>query len=217
MHSKFIIADQRHFYLGSANLDWRSLNQKMEMGVLARDCPSLASDLASVFESYWQAATVTNKSTLHGMIQRLPPVKLTADIPVGVKSGTGGVKGQVYLAASPPFMNQPSREWDLDAILGLIRRAKTHIYINVMDYFPVFLYSDRYSEAEEGQGDGVRQYWPKIDDALRAAILRGVDMRIITAAIHHPQLGMRFMRSLQGLSGVDNHTGRVEVKIFKVG
>jgi phospholipase D3/4 len=27
MHSKFIIVDQRHLYLGSANLDWRSLNQ----------------------------------------------------------------------------------------------------------------------------------------------------------------------------------------------
>lgn len=27
MHSKFILADNRDFYLGSANLDWRSLNQ----------------------------------------------------------------------------------------------------------------------------------------------------------------------------------------------
>jgi phospholipase D3/4 len=27
MHSKFLIADRTHFYLGSANLDWRSLNQ----------------------------------------------------------------------------------------------------------------------------------------------------------------------------------------------
>lgn len=27
MHSKFLLVDQRHFYLGSANLDWRSLNQ----------------------------------------------------------------------------------------------------------------------------------------------------------------------------------------------
>ena len=27
MHSKFIITDKENFYLGSANLDWRSLNQ----------------------------------------------------------------------------------------------------------------------------------------------------------------------------------------------
>jgi phospholipase D3/4 len=27
MHSKFMIVDDRHFYMGSANLDWRSLNQ----------------------------------------------------------------------------------------------------------------------------------------------------------------------------------------------
>lgn len=27
MHTKFIISDSEHFYIGSANLDWRSLNQ----------------------------------------------------------------------------------------------------------------------------------------------------------------------------------------------
>ena len=32
MHSKFILADGRHIYLGSANLDWRSLSQVREPG-----------------------------------------------------------------------------------------------------------------------------------------------------------------------------------------
>ncbi|CAM6001212.1 unnamed protein product [Sphagnum balticum] len=27
MHAKFFVVDQRHFYLGSANVDWRSMNQ----------------------------------------------------------------------------------------------------------------------------------------------------------------------------------------------
>ena len=27
LHTKFIIADNRSFYLGSANMDWRSLTQ----------------------------------------------------------------------------------------------------------------------------------------------------------------------------------------------
>jgi len=56
MHSKFIVADHRHFYVGSANLDWRSIDQKMEVGVLARNCPTLANDLATIFETNWLAA-----------------------------------------------------------------------------------------------------------------------------------------------------------------
>lgn len=31
MHSKFLLADNKNFYLGSANLDWRSLNQVIDL------------------------------------------------------------------------------------------------------------------------------------------------------------------------------------------
>ncbi|KRY32501.1 Phospholipase D3 [Trichinella spiralis] len=57
MHSKFFVVDDRHFYLGSANLDWRSLNQKMELGVLVLNCPCLAKDLKHIFASYWNLAS----------------------------------------------------------------------------------------------------------------------------------------------------------------
>ncbi|VDN32397.1 unnamed protein product [Cylicostephanus goldi] len=53
MHSKFLISDRKHFYLGSANLDWRSLNQKMELGVLVENCECLAEDLKNIFDIYW--------------------------------------------------------------------------------------------------------------------------------------------------------------------
>lgn len=35
MHSKFILADNKDFYLGSANLDWRSLNQVSLIPILS--------------------------------------------------------------------------------------------------------------------------------------------------------------------------------------
>jgi len=31
MHSKLIVADNKHFYLGSANLDWRSLTHVINL------------------------------------------------------------------------------------------------------------------------------------------------------------------------------------------
>lgn len=53
MHSKFLVADGHSFYLGSANLDWRSLNQKMELGVLVENCDCLGEDLNNIFNVLW--------------------------------------------------------------------------------------------------------------------------------------------------------------------
>lgn len=38
LHTKFWIADGQHFYIGSANMDWRSLTQVKELGVLVKNC-----------------------------------------------------------------------------------------------------------------------------------------------------------------------------------
>uniref|UniRef100_A0A8R1TU27 PLD phosphodiesterase domain-containing protein n=1 Tax=Onchocerca volvulus TaxID=6282 RepID=A0A8R1TU27_ONCVO len=62
MHTRFIISDSEHFYLGSANLDWRSLSQslflgkKLELGVIVENCSCLAKDLSDIFEKYWEIA-----------------------------------------------------------------------------------------------------------------------------------------------------------------
>lgn len=53
LHTKFWIVDKKHFYLGSANLDWRALTQVKELGVLVRNCSCLAEDLSKVFSVYW--------------------------------------------------------------------------------------------------------------------------------------------------------------------
>lgn len=57
LHTKFWISDNKHIYLGSANMDWRSLTQVKEMGVLAMNCPTLARDLGKIFEEYWLLST----------------------------------------------------------------------------------------------------------------------------------------------------------------
>ena len=44
---------RRHFYVGSANFDWRSLTQVKEIGVLAMNCPKLAEDMTKIYEVYW--------------------------------------------------------------------------------------------------------------------------------------------------------------------
>ena len=44
---------RKHFYVGSANFDWRSLTQVKEMGVLVTNCPCLAQDMGKIWDVYW--------------------------------------------------------------------------------------------------------------------------------------------------------------------
>src|SRR4029077_4203877 len=53
MHQKIWIFDSRHLYLGSANMDWKSISQVKEMGVAVEDCPELAADAGTYFEAWW--------------------------------------------------------------------------------------------------------------------------------------------------------------------
>ena len=53
MHQKIWIFDARHLYLGSANMDWKSISQVKEMGVAVEDCPELAADAGKYFETWW--------------------------------------------------------------------------------------------------------------------------------------------------------------------
>lgn len=202
MHSKFVLADGRHFYLGSANMDWRSLSQKMELGVFVRDCPCLGQDLAKIFDVYWRAAAMKTATEVHRMIKQLPPAKYNAQRPLRLQDADGH-RLAVHLASSPKTMNCPLRSWDLDDILSAIRGARNHIHVHVMDYFPMFLYTQN------------RRYWPEIDNALREAIMRGVHVRIIAAALHFPDTGLHFLKSLETLGEIPG-AGSVEVRIFKV-
>lgn len=50
LHTKLWIIDRQHFYLGSANMDWRSLTQVKELGVVGYNCSCIAEDLGKIFD-----------------------------------------------------------------------------------------------------------------------------------------------------------------------
>src|SRR5215475_1170089 len=62
MHQKIWIFDQRHLYLGSVNMDWKSIAQVKEMGVAVEDCPALADDAGKYFEAWWKFAAAAPAS-----------------------------------------------------------------------------------------------------------------------------------------------------------
>ena len=50
LHSKLLVADRKHFYLGSANLSDRGLTKTKEMGIFVTNCPKLAENAGNLFE-----------------------------------------------------------------------------------------------------------------------------------------------------------------------
>ncbi|VIO86373.1 Uncharacterized protein BM_BM6716, partial [Brugia malayi] len=99
-----------------------------------------------------------------------------------------------HLKASPRSLNDLDRNWDLFSILNAVEKAKKFLYVEVMDYFPI--------------------YWPVVDNAIRRAILRGVEVKILTAAIHFSEYSLRFLSSLETLNRINDSS--IEVRILKV-
>lgn len=106
LHTKVWIVDGQHVYLGSANMDWRSLTQVKELGVLVENCSCLAKDVAKIFNVYWQMgaedARIPNKwpDNLSTKINIENPVKVNysvdhaANVFFAVSVGMGGCRGR---------------------------------------------------------------------------------------------------------------------------
>ncbi|XP_055547014.1 5'-3' exonuclease PLD3-like [Wyeomyia smithii] len=202
LHTKVWIVDRTHFYVGSANMDWRSLTQVKELGVLVTNCSCLASDVAKIFDVYWDMGTANSK---------IPPqwpekysTKYNSNNSISVKANDKFIV-DTYLSSSPPPMSPSGRSNDLDAIVDVIQRAEKFIHISVMDYFPLTLYTAK------------PHYWPIIDDALRkAAIERKVSVRLLISYWKHSrQSEAYFLNSIQALSGCIAGV-TIEVKRFMV-
>lgn len=201
LHSKFWVVDGRHVYVGSANMDWRSLSQVKELGAIIYNCSHLAEDLEKTFQTYWVLGTPQavlpkpwprNFST---HINRFHPLRGLFD----------GVPTTAYFSASPPSLCPRGRTQDLDAVLAVMRGAGEFIYVSVMEYFP----TTRFTHPA--------RYWPVLDNALRAAAFnKGVHVRLLVSCWFNTDPTMfTYLRSLQAfsnpLAGIS-----VDVKVFIV-
>lgn len=199
LHTKLWIVDGKHFYVGSANMDWRSLTQVKEMGVLVTDCACMATDMNKIFDVYWELGQQDSK------IPSPWPAELATNINSLSRLNLTNPSLQVYLSSSPPPFCPQGREVDVDAIVKVINTAEKFINIAVMDYFPTTLYTRK------------PHFWPVIDDAIRkAAIERGVEVRMLISHWDHTRPNIKnYLKSLQDLSGAYKRTN-ITVKMFTV-
>ncbi|CAG9535772.1 unnamed protein product [Cercopithifilaria johnstoni] len=218
LHTKFWVVDAKHFYLGSANLDWRSLTQVKELGVAVFSCECLAEDLMKVMNVYWEMGAPGKKvpsswpNELATLYNARNPIVATFN----------GEKNDVYISSAPRIFCPKGRIDDLEAILQVISAARKFIHISVMDYFPATLYLTN------------NRYWPVIDDALRKAAYNGIEVKLLISKWRttRPTL-FAFLKSLAVITStlpckrmydtkkkklicIPNTTGSIEVRIFIV-
>ncbi|XP_056228170.1 inactive phospholipase D5 isoform X2 [Seriola aureovittata] len=188
LHSSFIIVDRKHIYIGSADMDWRSLSKRKELGVVVYNCSCLALDFHRVFSFYWQLherdyiPSIWSKrvTALYGKNDAL-------ELQLNASHATA------YVSTSPEVLCPKDRTRDVEAIYQVVQSAKTFIFISVTDYLP--LVNRRF------RGTSVTRYWSPIDEVIReAVVLRGVRVRLLISFWKktHP-LTFNFATSLKSL------------------
>lgn len=181
MHAKYVVADAGGSapaaYVGSANLDWRSLTEIAEVGVAVRDA-EVVGRLEAVFEDDWAACAAPGRAR-EGRPAPPPPVELPFD------GETVGVR----VVVSPEGVVPDGAEAEIERLVEMITSAETSIRLAVMKYAPVDPYTRRY--------DG------RLDDAIRAAAGRGVEVRLLVADWAFDRPGLHYLRSLAAVPGIE--------------
>lgn len=156
MHAKYFIVDGKEVFLGSQNFDWRSIKHVSEVGVRVRHA-GFAKCVGDLFEMDWKLCDV--KSGKPGII----PGKSCYPFPFKIEEkGSEGI--EFYPVFSPKGMIPENALWEEKEILRLIDGAQKEILLQVLTYSPV---------------THDRAYYPQLDEALRRAANRGVEVRII--------------------------------------
>lgn len=200
LHTKMWMVDERQVYVGSANMDWRSLTQNKETGMVIKSCSLFAQDASKIIATYKYLAEKKSlprhwpcKFKTHSNLQH--PLKLTIN----------GLPSTVVLASSPDVFCPPQRSSDLSSILHIIDEAKQFIYVSVMDYAVSNLFSR------------TKRYWPIIDNALRRAALdRKVEVRLMTSLWKNSKSSMfHYLKSLAALNNTWKGVS-ISVRLFCV-
>lgn len=200
LHTKFWVVDKKHIYIGSANMDWRSLTQVKELGAVVYNCSCLAADLEKIFEAYWflgesQSIPSPWPNSFSTLYNKDTPLQLPLN----------DTQSSVYLSSSPPSFCAAGRTPDLQSILSVMDDAESFIYVAVMNYLPTMEFSYP------------KRYWADIDTQLRrAAYERRVKVRLLISCWGSTQpIMFPFLKSLASVYDPKSKLD-IQVRLFVV-
>lgn len=152
-HAKYFVIDGgRAAFIGSQNFDWRALKHIHELGVKIAD-PKICSQLATLFERDWKGKELTQGLKLAIALQKKKPTTAAWTSPV--------------LLASPWALNPAGIPDSESELVQLIGSATQELRIQVMDYYPL--------------NHKKTAFYPVIDNAIRAAAVRGVKVKLLVS------------------------------------
>ncbi|XP_039290381.1 5'-3' exonuclease PLD3-like isoform X2 [Nilaparvata lugens] len=201
LHTKLWLVDRKSAYIGSANLDWRSLTQVKEIGIYIKDCPCLAEDIGKIFDVYWMLGEPNAKRPDKWPSHLETNINEDTPLPVKIDNSDAGV----FVTSSPSLLCPEGRTTDLLGVTKIISEARKYIYISVMDYYPLIIFSKKH------------EYWGILDTYLKtAAINYDVEIRmLISSWTSTRDYANYFLRSLADINGAFHKT-KIFIKIFVV-
>ena len=173
-HAKFMIIDGTRAYVGSQNWDWRALMHIHEIGARITH-PDLSRAVGAIFDLDWALAGGSDPTG--GEYSAGP-----------FQTGPASDPCSVRLAASPPSALPRGIPHDEPMLIDLIDRAETRVRLQLLSYNP----SER---------DGT--YYGDLDQALRRAASRGVEVRIILSNWAKRSYMLPHIKSLAVLKNVE--------------
>ncbi len=155
MHAKYMIADGRDLYSGSANMDWRALDHIHELGIRIKN-KKLAKNFEAIFNDDWNNSDI-GRNTIKEDISFDEILNVYNELSIQTKN-YGGVT--LYPCFSPMAKMPVGFCDELDELVTLINNTKHSLHIQMYAY-------------------NTRDEFTNIDNALRSAAERGVKIKII--------------------------------------
>jgi len=174
-HAKFFVMDSRTAFVGSQNWDYRALEHIHELGVRIYG-PEPAGAVQAIFDHDWALAGG----------EALPTAEVSAGPWRLAVRGRG--EALVSLAASPPAGLPAGIPHDEPLLVDLIDRAEKDLRLHLLSYNP----SGR---------DG--HYYEVLENALRRAAARGVQVRIILSNWSKRKYMLPYVKSLAALYNIE--------------
>jgi phosphatidylserine/phosphatidylglycerophosphate/cardiolipin synthase-like enzyme len=178
LHAKYFLVDRREAYLGSQNLDWRSLTHIQELGVRIRQ-PEVVRAFSDVFDTDWDLAGGADRSSRH------PVPEGGYHFPVTIVSQ--GDTLRVTPVISPKGWLPDESLWDLPRLVKLIDSAGSTVRLQLLTY----------------KATGRNEYFDTLETALRAAAARGVKVQLLLSDWCKRPGTIEGLQSLEALPGIE--------------
>ncbi|HEY5800213.1 MAG TPA: phospholipase D-like domain-containing protein [Burkholderiaceae bacterium] len=177
IHAKYLLVDGKAAFVGSQNFDWRALAHIHETGLKITQ-PAIVAQLQAIFEYDWNAQQVLAAGG------KVPAVQAALTMP-GEAAGS-------YLVAAPRAYT-PAGIVDAETeLVRLLAQAKHEVLVQVLDYMPL-----------DYGPDGTRPYYAVIDNAVRAALTRGVKIKLLVSHWNTEPPGLAHLQSLALLPNIE--------------